>query len=102
MSTQYRFEYQIENDCDIFIAGSFNNWNKIKMYRYGNKYYYNAYLKYGKYEYKFFVGNEWKYINNLPISITEDGIINNYLELNNNYDVDNPNSSEYNVTVWQL
>jgi hypothetical protein len=99
---QYTFEYTSRNNEDIYIAGSFNNWNKIKMYQYGNKYYYHTFLHYGEYEYKFFLNNEWIYNNNLPIIITKDGIINNHLKINNFYNLDDPLSKEYNVTFWQL
>jgi hypothetical protein len=99
---QYRFEYELKNNYDVYIAGSFNNWNKIKMYRYGNKYYYNAYLQFGEYQYKFFVNNEWKYNNKYQIIVTEDGYVNNFLELKNKYDVDDPLSKEYEVTYWHL
>jgi hypothetical protein len=101
--TEYVFEYNLkesEENTNVFVSGSFNNWKKIKMNKDGNKFFHKAILKFGEYEYKFFVNNEWKYINSLPITITEEGYINNYLRLSNNCDIDTTNY--YNIKVWHL
>jgi hypothetical protein len=79
---EYIFEYNSSiNNLDISVAGSFNNWNKIKMNWNKNKkmYYYKIFLQDGFWEYKYIINNQWIYDENYPIIITKEGYINNFL-----------------------
>jgi len=65
---------------EVYIAGTFNNWEKIKMTNENEIWKYDVELDKGIYEYKFIINNEWKYDENQPI-ITNNGIINNIVIL---------------------
>jgi hypothetical protein len=79
---EHIFEYISNiNNLDISIAGSFNNWNQIKMTWNTNKntYYHKVQLQDGFYEYKYIINNKWICDNNYPIIITKEGYVNNFL-----------------------
>jgi len=79
---EHIFEYiSFINNLDISIAGSFNNWNKIKMTWDKNKklYYHKIRLEDGFWEYKYIINNHWIYDNNYPVIVTKEGYVNNLL-----------------------
>ena len=48
-----------DNDVDVKIGGSFNDWKLIPMKKEGDKWIHTIKLKKGTYHYKFFVDNKW-------------------------------------------
>ena len=68
---------------DVFIAGQFSNWEKIKMTPSGNIHIYNhpKLVRGGEYQFKFFVDNSWKTcpIYNTKLDNEEDRNTNNYI-----------------------
>lgn len=99
-----------ELNIDIYVAGSFNNWQKMKMYkkssnRNSKKYYCKMILPPGIYEYKFIINGIWKYNKSLPFYKNRDGYINNKLT---HVFTDSESSSEksacdkYDITFWNI
>ena len=80
ITKKYIFKYQSLESSDVYIAGTFNNWEKIKMTNDNNIWKYDMDLDEGTYEYKFIINDEWKYDDKQPI-ITNNGIINNIVIL---------------------
>jgi len=100
--SEYIFKY-ISNNTDVYIAGSFNNWHKIKMnYDSNNSFFhYKIKLKDGYYEYKYIINNEWIYDNNYPVIITKDGYKNNLILIQSNKNKINRNK-DYQITFFTL
>ena len=115
---EHEFNYILESNevsinelnIDIYVAGSFNNWQKMKMYKKSSnksskKYYYKMILPPGIYEYKFIINGIWKYNKNLPFYKNRDGYINNKLT---HVFTDSESSSEksacdkYDITFWNI
>ena len=115
---EYEFNYILEpNEVsinhlynDIYVAGSFNNWQKIKMYKKSSKKYHcKMILPPGIYEYKFIINGIWKYNKNLPFYKNKDGYINNKLthvftdsESSSENSYEHNNSDKYAVTFWNI
>lgn len=100
---EYIFEYfSYINNLDISVAGSFNNWNKIKMNYDNNKkiYYYKIELYDGLWEYKYIINNEWIYDQNYPIIITREGYVNNFLIIM--LKENQTNRCEEYKTIWHI
>ena len=76
----YTFKYNANESSDVYITGTFNNWEKIKMTNENNIWKYYIDLDEGTYEYKFIINDEWKHDEKQPI-ITNNGIINNIIIL---------------------
>jgi len=76
----YIFKYNANESSDVYITGTFNNWEKIKMTNENNIWKYYIDLDEGTYEYKFIINDEWKHDEKQPI-ITNNGIINNIIIL---------------------
>jgi hypothetical protein len=85
---EYEFIYFLkgkQDTKDIYIAGTFNNWRKVKMKKDdNNKYYYKTMLIEGTYEYKYVIDDIWIYNEDLPFIKTKCGIINNVLTIKSN------------------
>ena len=68
---------------EVFIAGEFTNWEKIKMTQSGNIHIYNhpKLVRGEEYQFKFFVDNSWKTcpIYNTKLDNEEDRNTNNYI-----------------------
>ena len=115
---EHEFNYILESNevsinelnIDIYVAGSFNKWQKMKMYKKSSnksskKYYYKMILPPGIYEYKFIINGIWKYNKNLPLYRNKDGYINNKLT---HIFTDSESSSEksacdkYDITFWNI
>ena len=72
---------------EVFIAGEFTNWEKIKMTQSGNIHIYNhpKLVRGEEYQFKFFVDNSWKTcpIYNTKLDNEEDRNTNNYITIDN-------------------
>jgi len=119
---EYEFNYILEPieisrnelNIDIYVAGSFNNWQKIRMYKKDSnksrkRYYCKIILPPGIYEYKFIINGIWKCNKNLPFYKNKDGYINNKLthvfiesESNSENSYEHNNSDRYAVTFWNI
>jgi hypothetical protein len=77
---KHTFKYNANESSDVYITGTFNNWEKIKMTNENNIWKYDIDLDEGTYEYKFIINDEWKHDEKQPI-ITNNGIINNIIIL---------------------
>ena len=80
VTKKHTITYQSLEKSDVYIAGTFNNWEKIKMTNENDIWKYDVELDKGTYEYKFIINNEWKYDETQPF-ITNNGIINNIVIL---------------------
>ena len=117
---EYKFIYFLKSNqntkdtnTDIYSAGTFNNWKKVKMKKDDNNmYYHKTMLIEGTYEYKYIIDDIWFHNENLPIIKTKCGFINNVLTIKSNdyksinntnkwYEKDNL-ASEYTVNVFYL
>jgi hypothetical protein len=104
--TEHTFTYSVApKDAQVFIAGSFNNWEKIKMQVDNEIWYYKTTLSEGDHEYKFIVNDEWVCDQNEPITVTYDGFVNNKVFivkpvelLDTDYD-DMPNMTDMPISV---
>ena len=76
-----KFEYRTEPGADVYVVGSFNDWNPMQTRlrdEIGNGCYYAFIaLAPGRYEYKFVVNGQWCFDPKCP-----DPIVNRYNTLN--------------------
>jgi len=77
--------YWEEGGNEVFITGSFYDWNKrIKMYKNKNNIFeQELYLPRGKYYFKFIVDNVWKWSSFYQQEKDNSGNINNYIDTTN-------------------
>ena len=82
------FRLKTEKGKDVYLSGSFNDWNsgakKMRDDKRNGNYSAIVYLAPGKYEYKFLIDNEWHVDPECP-----DWIVNAYGTLNSVIDVEN-------------
>ena len=83
---------------NVYVTGNFCNWKQFFLMNKGQdgKFYLILNLPKGKYQYKFKVDEEWKFNDKFPI-ITENGIINNIIDITN-YELNEKNIEEYSTT----
>jgi len=66
---------------DVFVCGSFNNWEKIRMMKSQKDFLALIDLPAGEHQYKFFVDEEWTHDPNSPAMTNEMGSKNNYITI---------------------
>ena len=81
------FELEVEAECEVAVAGTFSDWQPVKLAcklreEAGAKYAKMVYLPAGRYEYKFLVDGNWSIDPNCSAwSANEYGSLNSVVEV---------------------
>lgn len=76
--TVFKWEHGGKN---VFIAGTFNNWEKTPMHRSGNDFSYIQNISKGKHVFKFIVDDSWRCAPDLPSITDSEGRMNNFIDV---------------------
>ena len=75
------FKYSGDKAKEVFVCGTFSNWEKIPMVRTQKDFFALVDLPVGDHQFKYFVDNEWTNDKNLPTVDNDQGSQNNVISI---------------------
>ncbi len=76
-SLPIRFHWSGNGDDEIYLTGSWNNWQELHPMHYGQI---EIELPFGYHEYKFIVNGKWLYDQNKPMIENDEDTCNNFID----------------------